>query len=291
MVKFMPPPANMQDRVAYDYLYQLQEYLKVSLANLGSGIGGESAELTEDGNLVSTTTGGAASSATQSQYDALRALIIKTADDVETQTQIDISGLRELLANLDALVVAQQATLVNISQNYLALSDFGIYQESIAQQISVLGSYIQQQISMVTLLQADVDQVSADFYTWITETQGYIRFGIVGERDDVAHTPIIGIAIGQDLKVMVDANGEEVTTPVTLEDGRVIECVTIKQESFRAIYAADELSFWNGPVKIAYMNGNRLYITNVVALASLQIGSWNMKDDGVNGLTLKWIGG
>ena len=39
------------------------------------------------------------------------------------------------------------------------------------------------------------------------------------------------------------------------------------------------------------MNGNRLYITNVVAVNSLQIGPWSIKDDGVNGLTIKWIGG
>ena len=290
MVKFMPPPTTIQDRVAYDYLYQLQEYLRVSLANLGSGIGGESAELTEDGNLV-TTTGGAASSATQSQYDALRALIIKTADEVEEKTQIDLSGLRDLINQLDTYVEENYVTIAEASRSYVAQSDFGTYQDSVNQTLTLHGDYINQQIAMTTVLQADVDKVSADFYTWITETQGYIRFGIVGERDDETHTPIIGIAIGQDLKVMVDANGEEITTQVPLEDGRVIECVTIKQESFRAIYAADELSFWNGPVKIAYMNGNRLYITNVVALASLQVGYWSMNDDGVNGLTLKWIGG
>ena len=103
MVKFMPPPANMQDRVAYDYLYQLQEYLRVSLANLGSGIGGESAELTEDGNLVSTA-GSSISAATQSQYEALKALIIKTAV-LDPAGIVSVAWYPGMIAKLGAIML------------------------------------------------------------------------------------------------------------------------------------------------------------------------------------------
>jgi hypothetical protein len=286
VVKLIPPPSSIQDRAAYDYLYQLQEYLRVSLANLGSGIGGEDAASIGGGTTV--IAGSPASAAKQSQYEALKALIIKTAEEVEAKTQFDLSGLRELINGLGELIEADEATLLAIQQNYLAQSDFGTYAESIAQQLNLLGDAIEQQVNVVSMLEANVDAVSADFNVWRMETEGYIRSGVVGYRDN--GTPIIGIAIGQNLKIMTNANGQEMTETITDEAGNEVTYKVIAQDSFRAIYAADELSFWNGPVKVAFMNGNRLYITNVVALSSLQVGSWSVRDQGVSGLVFKWIG-
>ena len=286
MTKFIPPPSDIKDRAVYDYLYKLQEYLRVAVGNLGSGIGGEGATLS-GGTVV--VAGGSSAAAKQSQYEELKALIIKTAEEVEARTQFDLSGLRTLINNMGDMIEQDEITLANIQKDYVAVSDFGTYKESITHQLSLLGDSINQNIGAISQLKSNVDAVSTDFHTWLMETQGYIRSGIVGYRED--STPIIGIAIGQDLKVVTDASGKEKTETVTLDDGRTIEAVIIRQESFRAIYAADELSFWNGPNKIAYMNGNRLYITNVVAVNSLQIGPWSIKDDGVNGLTIKWIGG
>lgn len=284
MVKMMPPPEGVKDPLVYNYLYQLQEYLKVMIQNPGTGLGG-----VEAAQETGSTVGKAVEKELQDQYQALKALIIKTADEVEKKTQIDLSGLRELIENLGELVETDNATLMAIQSDYVAKSEFGEYQEQINQTLIAHGDSLEQQLRMVEQVSANVDAVSADFTAYRIETEGYIRSGIVGRRDD--GTPIIGIAIGQDLKVETDAQGNEVTEEVDLGDGRTMTCRIVKQESFRAIYAADELSFWNGEHKVAYMSGNQLYITNVVALGSLRVGSWSVKDEGSAGLVFKWIGG
>ena len=63
----------------------------------------------------------------------------------------------------------------------------------------------------------------------------------------------------------------------------------VEQKGFRAIYAADELSFWQDDVKVAYMSNNRLCITDVAALSRLAVGRWELTD-GAFGLTLRWRG-
>ena len=51
----------------------------------------------------------------------------------------------------------------------------------------------------------------------------------------------------------------------------------------------NRLSFWQDEVEVAYMSNRQLYITNVVALDSLQVGKWLVETK--NGFAIKWIGG
>lgn len=121
----------------------------------------------------------------------------------------------------------------------------------------------------------------------LRETQGYIRTGIV---DYDGNNPVIGIAIGQDLVVTKDGNGNDAVETVTI-NGVEHSYNIIEKQNFRAIYTAKRLAFWEDGVEVAYVSNQQLYITDVVALASLKIGVWSVKDEGDDGLTFKWIGG
>ena len=280
MVKLIPPPAGVQDTLVYDYLYQLQEYLSLALERSSAGAAAAATA------AASRTAERAASAELTEQVRYLKALIIKTADTVEEHTRVDLSGLRDMIEALGEVIEGDgglRVQLMEIRNDYLAQSVFGSYREEVAQQLEATAAGLTQYIRFASDLQADLDAVAVDFAAWRTESEGYIRSGIVGYRED--ETPIIGIAIGQNLTVKRDASGNDATETVDGVSYRIVE-----QKGFRAIYAADELSFWQGENKVAYMSNNQLFITNVVALASLQVGRWDITD-GAAGLCVKWIGG
>ena len=282
MVKLTPPPAGVQDKQVYDYLYQLQEYLALVL----DGVQDPGGAVVAASQTAAKAAGKAASAEIVQQVQYLKALIIKTADEVESHTAIDLSGLRDLIDQLGDVIEGDdglRVQLLAIQNEYLAKSEFGTYQEAIATTLTAMADAIEQRINYLSELASNTD---TDFRNWLVESSGYIRSGIVGYREDTS--PIIGIAIGQNLKVLVDdQTGEETVVTIDGVDYRVI-----RQEGFRAIYAADELSFWQDDVKVAHMNNQMLYITDVVALSSLTLGEWRVSTFPVSrGMTIKWIGG
>ncbi len=183
-------------------------------------------------------------------YERLKSLIVKTADTVS--------------ARMDKL-------RTELSGEYMAISDFGTYVERLNAILEADPTALTQYYQYFSELRADVDAVSADFTAWRTATEGTIRTGIVDYKDGV---PVYGLAVGQKLETSVDtATGDTV----------------IEKKNFRAIYAANRLSFWEDGVEVAYVSNNQLYITNVVALATLTVGRWSVS--GTNGLAFQWIGG
>ena len=183
-------------------------------------------------------------------YERLKSLIVKTADTVS--------------ARMDKL-------RTELSGEYMAISDFGTYVERLNAILEADPTALTQYYQYFSELRSDVDAVSADFTAWRTATEGTIRTGIVDYKDGV---PVYGLAVGQKLETSVDtATGDTV----------------IEKKNFRAIYAANRLSFWEDGVEVAYVSNNQLYITNVVALATLTVGRWSVS--GTNGLAFQWIGG
>ncbi len=270
MVKLTPPPANVQDRAVYDYLYQLQEYLSVALHG-----GGDAGSVAVQQATQAATKQASAEIFQQVQY--LKALIIKTADTVESHTAVDLSGLRAMIEQLGDVIEGDgglRVQLLAIQNDYVAQSIFGSFQESITQQLNATASSLTQYVTYNSELLANMQAVDADFEAWRIASEGYIRSGIVDFREDT--TPIIGIAIGQNL-----------TTEMRTVNGAEYEIIA--QAGFRAIYAADELSFWQDDVKVAYMSNNQLYITDVTALATLRVGKWKI-EDGASGLVFRWEG-
>lgn len=281
MVNFTPPPAGVADRLVYDYLYQLSEYLTVALSSGGWYQG--NAEATEKNNTSMVPAG--SGDVYSNEYRELKALVIKNAKHVEKTVD-------EITATLTG--------------SYVAISDFGTYVEQLNNEIEANPEAIIQYYSFYgalkneaaalaeTMQQMDEGQTAqyqelkegADNQaialselnekqkTFQAQTEAYIRTGIVDhEMVEGVEVPIYGMAVGQDLVTSINADGETV----------------IEKKNFRALYTAKELSFWQGENKVAYVSQNQLYITQVVALSSVRIGRWDINDD--NGLAFKWIGG
>ncbi|MDO4810754.1 MAG: hypothetical protein Q3985_02295 [Eubacteriales bacterium] len=184
----------------------------------------------------------------QQQYQTLKSMIVKTADYVE-QSMEQISA--------------------QLSGEYVAVSDFGSYMEKLNAYIEANPEAITQYYSFASDLQADMNKVDASFSDYKTNTEGYIRTGIVYYDGNM---PVYGVAVGQNLTA-TEVDGEKV----------------VDQNNFRATFTAKKLSFWQDSTEIAYVSNNQLYITHIVVLDSMRIGGWHMATQ--NGLAFQWIGG
>ena len=247
MVNVQKPPQNM-DPVVYNYLYQLAEYLSMQTWAAPAG---------QAAQTVAVTPQKKEQELTESQYDAIRSLIIKTADTFRVKESI--SGLLASVENLNTV----------LGRDYVAISDFGTYLERLNAEISIDPEAIEQYYRFVSELQANVDAITADFLNYKVETEGYIRTGIVDYDNGV---PVFGVAVGQNLTT-VEVDGETV----------------VEQKNFRATYTASKLSFWQDAVEVAYVSNNKLYINNITALGKVTVGKWDI--DPAAGLAFKWIGG
>ena len=240
------PPKDI-DPVLYNYLYQLAEYL--SLQTWAK----EEAPQTESAAVRKSEE----ESALGSQYDAIKSLIVKTADTIRVKESIN--GLLKSVETLNTV----------LGRDYVAISDFGTYLERLNAQISIDPEAIEQYYRFVSELKANVDAITADFLNYKVETEGYIRTGIVDYNNGV---PVFGVAVGQNLTT-VEVDGESV----------------VEQKNFRATYTANKLSFWQDAVEVAYVSNNKLYINNITALGKVTVGKWDI--DPSAGLAFKWIGG
>ena len=99
---------------------------------------------------------------------------------------------------------------------------------------------------------------------------GFIRQGFIDY--DEHGVPIIGVAIGQNLK----------STTVTV-DGQTVEQFDSAQSC--AFYTSEKVSFRIGGNEVAYISNRKLYILDAEVT-----GSWLMSH-GSAGLTLRYIGG
>jgi hypothetical protein len=240
------PPKDI-DPVLYNYLYQLAEYL--SLQTWAK----EEAPQTEKAVARKLEE----ESALGNQYDAIKSLIVKTADTIRVKESIN--GLLKSVETLNTV----------LGRDYVAISDFGTYLEQLNAQISIDPEAIEQYYRFVSELKANVDAITADFLNYKVETEGYIRTGIVDYNNGV---PVFGVAVGQNLTT-VEVDGESV----------------VEQKNFRATYTANKLSFWQDAVEVAYVSNNKLYINNITALGKVTVGKWDI--DPSAGLAFKWIGG
>lgn len=73
-----------------------------------------------------------------------------------------------------------------------------------------------------------------------------------------------------------------------LEDG-VIGVEISQDGDFKARFAANKLSFYQGQTEVAYISNNRLYITNATIKGTLDLGAFQI--DTSNGFAIRYIGG
>ena len=119
----LPMPPGGIDRTVYDYLYRVTEQLNLALTNLGTeNFAADSAAR----QVLSGGMSGEQQNALESGLGNLKSLIIKTADAVQAEIQMLETSL---------------------SSTYVAVSDFGAYQEDIAAQLTATAEKIEQAIS------------------------------------------------------------------------------------------------------------------------------------------------
>lgn len=152
-----------------------------------------------------------------------------------------------------------------LESNYVAVSDFGTFQQNVQAEIT----------ETAEALQRDITATSEIVDHYISTTNGYIRQGIVG-YDGL--TPLIGIAIGQDI-----------TVTGLKETVNGVEYDIIDKSHNMSIWTTQKLSFYVNGNEVAYFANNALTASRMSA-GSLEVaGNWAI--DGSNGLAFKWIGG
>ena len=178
------PAGSLQQQVMqqYAYLFQMAQQLNLALEQLEQVESGT-------GRAAGASSGGAAGgtklAAADRQYQKLRSMIVKTADQVRHTRE-------ELTARLQ--------------EEYVAVSDFGSYVASLSAYLEANPEAVTQYYSFFSDLKADVEAVDAAFRHYKVDTEGYIRTGIVSYDGAV---PVYGVAVGQDL-VCREVDGEQV---------------------------------------------------------------------------------
>ena len=249
----LPMPPGGIDRAVYDYLYRVTEQLNLALSNLGAE------NFAADSTARQVLSGGMSGEQKETLERGLgnlKSLIIKTADAVQAEMQV---------------------LETSISSRYVAVSDFGTYQEDIAAQLTATAARIEQALSYYAELSDSLHGVSEDFEAYRVDVQGYIRQGVIGYDGAV---PIIGIAMGRDLRV----TGAKETV-----DGTEYE--VIDTSSNMSIWTPDKLSFYINGAEAAYFSNGALYVGTVIVKEKLVLGQdkWQITHD--DGFTVRWIGG
>lgn len=234
------------------YLYQLSADLQYALSHLGAE------NFASDSTARQVLSGGMSDSQRQTMEAGLgnlKSLIIKTAQTVQAEIQV-------LETSLDS--------------KYVAVSDFGAYQEDITARLTATAASIEQAISYYAALSDALGGVSDEFNAYTVEVAGYIRQGIIGYEDAV---PVIGIAIGRDLTV----TGAQETV-----DGKTYD--VIDTSSNMSVWTPDKLAFYINGTEAAYFSNGALYVGTVIVQTKLVIGQNKWQIDHANGLSIKWIG-
>ena len=251
-----PPILSGSDRQQLiqirQYLYQMSRDLNLALNNL-------TADNFVTGAEAKKALGGSEGSQeqqnpeTRKQLSTLKSLIIKTAETVE--------------AEMDVLEA-------NLASTYVAQSTFGTFAEEINTQITATAENVQQTIDYQATLTDSLNGISNSFDQYVVETGGYIKQGIIGYEDVV---PIIGIAIGQDIKVI----------GTDTKDGQEYE--VIDTSSNMSVWTPEKLAFYVNGMEAAYVSNGAFYVADMYVLSRLFLNNWQISSN--RGLTIKWIGG
>jgi len=230
---FFDNPPNLQG-MAEEQLRQLYSYLTAMSNKLNSALMTITIEQMAPETQQIIREGEKERQAAQDQ--ALKSLIVKTADIVRTEMQ-------EISARLTGSVTALS-------------EQFGTYEQELGATIRATAQGILQDYhyeERITGLETD----TAGFMRRINQ---YIFCGLVD-----AVNGKYGIAIGEN---------------VTKADG------TLDTAARMATFTMDELAFYQGETKVAYVTSRAFYITDGVVVNSLMMGNhiWKKLSDGSLGL-------
>lgn len=184
------------------------------------------------------------------------------ATDEEKQTQADLKSL--IIKNANEVRETIEVISKTLKSEYVAISDFGTFREDMENTITETAAGLEQEISTRS-------EIVNNF---IAATNGYIRQGVVGYD---GATPIIGIAIGQDIRL---------TGVTETVGGKVYEEIDTSQNM--SVWTTTKLSFYVNGGEVAYFANDALYVTGIHT-GTVTFPNW-VVDDG-NGLSFRWTGG
>lgn len=259
------------------YLYQLADALQDALAQT-------------ERNVARVMQAGASMAVSEekrdplAQFQAMKALIIKSADIVEAYYE-----------GIDALL--------STSGKYVASGEFGSYGEFVNQRLSAETDRIDQNITRIEAVSAGVVNVNdrignmektthtslselsdrlggvsdtlAGSMNFIKTQQAYIRYGAVGTSLDET-----GLAAR-------NAAGIEIGDYQTLSDGSTQ--LTNRRFARFTAYGLELFSGDKDAAPVAYIKQNKLFITNAEVTNSFRLGGFILSKS--KGLSFDWVGG
>lgn len=175
----------------------------------------------------------------------------------EKEAESTFNSIKSLIIKSADIVEAYSEEINReLSGLYVAQSDFGTYSEQTSRLIEENSKYTQDVFLNVQEISSSLSEIE----DVVLETNAYIKSG---ELDtDEEGRPVIGIEVGQ------------------TNDGVF---------SRYARFTSERLSFFNSNgIEIAYVSGQKLYITSAEITGSLTLGKYEI--DTSDGLIFRWVG-
>ena len=217
------------------YLYQLTEQLNWALNSIESG----GTKILQQGSQARVED--IPEEEAQATFKSIKALIIKSADIVNSYYE----KINERLYG-----------------EYVAQSDFGVYTEKTAQEITKNSTEIERLFTNIQAIITDIDNLEHSYI----EVNARIRSGLLDYDDN--EVPIYGLEIGQTNEI----DGEKVFDKY-------------------ARFTSDRLSFYDqNDTEVAYISDYKLYISNVEVKGTFQEGGYKDFIDANGGILTKWVG-
>ena len=229
-------PASQQMAQMRSYMYQLVEQLNWALNAIQSAQNGEKADVVVDGVDV----GDDITQTNETTFNSIKGLIIKSADIVNAYYD-------EMKQRYDG--------------EYVAQSDFGVFQQQVSQEITQNAEGISQLFTNVQSIESNVTSIESE----VIASKAWINSGLLGY--DSGGSPIYGVEVGQ----RTTQGGTEIFNKY-------------------ARFTASGIYFYlpGATNAVAWMTGTKLYITNAEITNTLKLGGYIV--DLSHGATFKWVG-
>lgn len=156
-----------------------------------------------------------------------------------------------IIKTADVVVQTDEQMKQAFNGSYLAKSQFGEYLEKTKLTTTTGSKNIIEMFNYSTELTTGV---STDLTNYKSDFENYIKRGLL---DNTGATPVYGIEVGL-LSSEITVDGEKIPTG----------------ENFRTRITPDEMSFWEGSTKVAYLRDDAIYFP----AAGIKGGSININD-------------
>ena len=263
MVQMETPPllrGTEQEQLAQlrSYLFQAAQHLNLALNDLSMDSFGKDVQ------------------------EAIQAGGTQSAEKVQASVDQTASALKDLIIKTANVIYQQMDVLETVLRSeYVAASDFGQYQEEIESRLTQTAENTTAAYDYAAKISADTDarltELAGDqdaLREMLVKSSGYIKQGIIGYNGAV---PIIGIAIGQDVK----------TTGKVEVDGQTSDVVDTT--SNMTTWTPERMSFFINGTEAAWFSNGALHVGRIEVSERIVGGNWDISF--TSGLTVKWIGG